>query len=113
MSEVKESKKTTKAMPTAAAEGRKKAAEERKVRESNETWERVEESKLTKEQKEVKLAPQATAIVETLANGSMKRTALIAKLEETGVLKTRQPVGRIIAYYKKLLTEESGRVAVK
>ena len=48
-----------------------------------------------------RLAPQAQAIVSAVeAAGSITRQALDEALTATGVLKSRQPTGRIITYYQ-------------
>jgi hypothetical protein len=54
-----------------------------------------------------RLAPQAQVIVngiEAAGSGGITREHLEKAL--TGVLVTRQPVGRIISYYQKLITDE-------
>lgn len=51
-----------------------------------------------------RVAPQLQAIADALtAAGEVGTTRkdLIAVLESTGVLKTRQPTGRIVSYYQK------------
>jgi len=60
-----------------------------------------------------KLSPQAQVIVNTLAAGKNKKMArkqLIETLE--GVLETRQPVGRVLAYYQPTLLSD-GYVAIE
>ncbi len=57
-----------------------------------------------------KLAPQAQVIVnaiEAAGKDGVKRSELIATLGNgvDGILKTRQPAGRILTYYTKLITQ--------
>lgn len=55
--------------------------------------------------KDEKLAPQARVIVNTLetAGAPQEREALCKLLE--GKVTTRQPIGRILTYYQKLLSD--------
>jgi hypothetical protein len=60
-----------------------------------------------------KMPPQAKVIVnavEAAGKTGIKRAELVKNL--TGVLVTRQPVGRIVSYYTKLL-KSSGTVEIK
>lgn len=62
-----------------------------------------------------KVAPQAAVIINAVKAGTkngkgITREKLIESL--TGVLVTRQPVGRIISYYQKLISSETGAVTV-
>jgi hypothetical protein len=53
-----------------------------------------------------KLPPQAQVIVnaiEAAGDSGIRREELVKNL--TGVLQTRQPVGRIVSYYQKLIVE--------
>jgi hypothetical protein len=53
-----------------------------------------------------KIAPQARVIInaiEAAGQGGITRADLVANLK--GVLQTRQPEGRILSYYQKLITE--------
>ena len=60
---------------------------------------------------EAKIAPQAQTILNTIeAAGTITREELVKAL--TGVLQTRQPVGRIVSYYQKLLTGDTGCVTL-
>lgn len=55
--------------------------------------------------KDEKLAPQARVIVNTVesAGKPLDREELVKALD--GKLQTRQPIGRIVTYYQKLLVE--------
>ena len=60
-----------------------------------------------------KLAPQAQTIVnaiEAAGDAGIRRNDLVTNL--TGVLQTRQPVGRIVSYYQKLIVS-SGAVTLE
>ena len=107
------SEKKTKKPVEAAQEAAQAATKERKVREDNSKWEFVPAKRRTDEQNKVKVAPQAQEIINVLeAEGPMTRTELCANLSKSGALKTRQPVERILAYYKKPLTETIGAVKI-
>jgi hypothetical protein len=59
-----------------------------------------------------KVAPQAQVLINTIraaGKEGVKRAQLVQNLK--GVLTTRQPEGRILSYYQKLLTE-SGAVEI-
>jgi hypothetical protein len=59
------------------------------------------------------LAPQAQTIVNAIqaaGKGGITRSDLVKSLD--GVLTTRQPVGRIVSYYQKLITE-TGHVEIR
>lgn len=58
-----------------------------------------------------KTAPQAKVIIDVIAEKfgvgkEVERAEVIKTIEESGLLKTRQPVDRIIAYYQKPLRLE-------
>ncbi|UOF78067.1 hypothetical protein [Caudoviricetes sp.] len=98
--------KTTKAAADTAVETQSEAQVE-KV--SNDRFIRVfvdgQPAPALKEDKTAKkLAPQAQVIADTLAGfgeSGATRKELVAKLEADGLLKTKQPVGRILSYYQK------------
>lgn len=61
-----------------------------------------------------RLAPQLVVIAEEIAQAGesgITRKDLIAALETSGALKTKQPVGRIVSYYQKDL--ERYQIATK
>jgi len=98
--------KTTKEPQAATGATNAPAAVGTKVR--NDRWVYIPESERTDDQKKMKkLAPQAQTIsnaVEAAKKGGVLREDLIKGL--TGVLVTRQPVGRILSYYQKELQEK-------
>jgi len=60
-----------------------------------------------------RIAPQAQVIVnviEAALPDGITRAQLVKNLE--GVIVTRQPIGRIVAYYQKYLTTEIGLVTL-
>lgn len=78
----------------------------------NDTFQRVFGPDGTPIAPSVKLAPQAQCIMNTLeaaGKDGLKRADLCTAL--TGVLVTRQPVGRIVSYYQKALVN-SGAVRI-
>lgn len=96
----KEAKKEVKD-PVAKAAG-EKLAEARAKREAARAKDRL----VYKGESEKKLAPQAQVIVNAV-KAAGKRGLSRAELNEalTGVLVTRQPVGRIVTYYQKSLVD--------
>jgi len=89
----------TPAAPAAAVE----AKAEKEARAKNDKFVRVMDQGKGKVPT-VKLPPQAALIANTLeaaGEGGLTRAALIEALTPT--LVTRQPVGRIVSYYQKLL----------
>jgi len=59
------------------------------------------------------LAPQAQTIVNAIqatGKGGITRSDLVKSLD--GVITTRQPIGRIVSYYQKLITE-TGHVEIR
>ena len=92
----------------------KAKTEEKQAREDGLTWKFVPEKERTDEQNKIKLAPQAKVIVDTLSefkDGTDRKT-LLKTLAEEGKLITRQPVERIVAFYKKRLVE-SGAIVIE
>jgi hypothetical protein len=86
-----------------------KAAQMAKAREAREATAKGDKFIHLGEVKEgtKKLPPQAQVIVNTIAaagKDGLTREALCKNLEG-GVLTTRQPVGRIVSYYQKLIVE--------
>lgn len=96
--------KQTKAPATAPTEGSAAAPKAPAIdRGVNDTFRAVFENGKPVEPKE-KLAPQAMVIlngVRAAGKSGVKRSELIKNI--TGVLVTKQPVGRIISYYQKEL----------
>lgn len=62
----------------------------------------------------VKIPPQAKVILDGIEQGG-KKGVTRGELEKsiTGVLVTRQPVGRIVSYYQKLLTADTGLAKIE
>jgi hypothetical protein len=106
--------KKTKKPVEAAQEGAKKARAARQTANAKSVWTFVPEKKRTEEQQKVKLAPQAQVIVDTIKEFAPITTEdLIKKMDEQQKLITRQPRARILAYYKKDITEKSGACVCK
>jgi len=62
---------------------------------------------------EGKIAPQAQVIINAIKGAGAKgvtREELIRGLE--GKLTTTQPIGRVVSYYQRLLTQETGAVRI-
>jgi hypothetical protein len=60
-----------------------------------------------------KIPPQAMVIInaiEAAGKTGLTRAELVKNI--TGVLLTKQPVGRIVSYYQKLISTESGAVTI-
>lgn len=100
----KEKEKEPAASPD-KVEQAEKAREAKKVRAERDTFKYAAEP-------ESKLPPQAQGIVNILKEAGKKglsRKDLVEAME--GTIETRQPIGRILTYYQKLL-EESGAVVM-
>lgn len=105
--------KTTKA-PQSAEDKKAQMAKAREARDSAAGKDRFV---FLKENTDAKMAPQAKAIVEIVKShgkDGVSRENLVKEME-TGIGKdhahkvaTRQPMGRILAYYAKLITAETG-----